>query len=102
MFRSMVFGFCLPTRNCSCPLINSLGFERGRLNSCQTLNGLAPTISIGRGWMSIYRYSPYEIHPYFRWFRAQWANSLLVTDTPQQVAASRRLLRAGGLQRYLA
>jgi hypothetical protein len=56
------------------PSINSPGFERGQLNRYQKFNGLPPTISIGRDWMSIYQCSPYGTQPHFRWFRAQRVN----------------------------
>jgi len=92
MFRSTVFGFCLPTRSCSCRSINSHGFERGRSNRFQKFSGRPPTISIGRCWTSIYRCSPYETHPHFRWFQALRADRLTVADTQQKDAAARRML----------
>jgi len=52
--------------------------------------------------LSDFRYSPFETHRYFYWFRAQWANSLLDLDTQSQNAASRRWLRIGARQRSSA
>ena len=97
--RNTGFGRCLRTKNCLCRSTNFLGFERSRLSKYQKFNGLPPTICIGQGWMSICRCSSYGIRRFFRWYRAQLANILFVTDKQHQVAASRRVLRVGRGQR---
>ena len=75
-FRSTVFGCCLPMKNCSCLLNNSLGLEMGRSNRFQKSSGRPPTIFIGHCWTSTCQCSPYGIHLHFRLFQAHWANEL--------------------------